>query len=169
MDIKENHESAIQASKTGGSKLPLSIYIITLNNGATIERALQSVAGWANEVVVVDSHSTDGAIEVIEKYTDNIFQYDTTSQRDKYQYAQDQCKNRWVLFIDADEWLTKEFKEETEKVLSSGASKDGYIVHRRNVYLGKEIKYGGWYPDREIRLYRKNKAAGRGASTRRYG
>jgi glycosyltransferase involved in cell wall biosynthesis len=162
MDIKENHESAIQASKAGEPKLPLSIYMITLNNSTTIERALQSVAGWANEVVVVDSHSTDGAIEVIKKYTDNIFQYDTTSQRDKYQYAQDQCKNRWVLFIDADEWLTKEFKEETEKVLSSGASKDGYIAHRRNVYLGKEIQYGGWYPDREIRLYRKDKGSWQG-------
>jgi glycosyltransferase involved in cell wall biosynthesis len=153
MDIKEKYDL---------KKIPLSVYMITLNNGATIERALKSVAGWADDVVVVDSHSTDGAIEIIEKNIGTVFQYDTSSQREKYQYAQDHCKNRWVLFIDADEWLTDEFKEEVEKVISSGSASDGYIAHRRNIYLGREIKYGGWYPDREIRLYRKDKGGWQG-------
>jgi glycosyltransferase involved in cell wall biosynthesis len=159
MDIKEKYdlESMQQKSEASDVKIPLSVYMITLNNGSTIERALQSVAGWAEEVIVVDSHSIDGAIEIIKKFTDTLFQYDTSSQREKYQYAQDKCKNRWVLFIDADEWLTKEFKEEVEKVISSGSASDGYMAHRRNIYLGREIKYGGWYPDREIRLYRKDK------------
>jgi glycosyltransferase involved in cell wall biosynthesis len=164
MDMKEKYdlESVQQKSETGDAKIPLSIYMITLNNGPTIEKALQSVAGWADEIIVVDSHSTDGAIGIIEKYTDTLFQYDTSSQREKYQYAQDQCKNRWVLFIDADEWLTKEFKEEVKRVISSGSASDGYIAHRRNIYLGREIKYGGWYPDREIRLYRKDKGSWQG-------
>jgi glycosyltransferase involved in cell wall biosynthesis len=164
MDMKDKYglEEALQKSETGKTKIPLSVYMITLNNGPTIERALQSVAGWADEVIVIDSHSTDGAIGIIEKYTDGLFQYDTTSQREKYQYAQDKCKNRWVLFIDADEWLTTEFKEEVEKVISSGSASDGYIAHRRNIYLGREIKYGGWYPDREIRLYRKDKGSWQG-------
>jgi glycosyltransferase involved in cell wall biosynthesis len=164
MDMKEKYdlESVQQKSETGDAKIPLSIYMITLNNGPTIEKALQSVAGWADEIIVVDSHSTDGAIGIIEKYTDTLFQYDTSSQREKYQYAQDQCKNRWVLFIDADEWLTKEFKEEVRRVISSGSANDGYIAHRRNIYLGREIKYGGWYPDREIRLYRKDKGSWQG-------
>ncbi len=153
MDIKEKYDL---------KKIPLSVYMITLNNGATIERALKSVAGWADDVVVVDSHSADGAIEIIEKNIGTVFQYDTSSQREKYQYAQDHCKNRWVLFIDADEWLTDEFKEEVEKVISSGSASDGYIAHRRNIYLGREIKYGGWYPDREIRLYRKDKGGWQG-------
>jgi glycosyltransferase involved in cell wall biosynthesis len=164
MNMKEKYdlESVQQKSETGDAKIPLSIYMITLNNGPTIEKALQSVAGWADEIIVVDSHSTDGAIGIIEKYTDTLFQYDTSSQREKYQYAQDQCKNRWVLFIDADEWLTKEFKEEVKRVISSGSASDGYIAHRRNIYLGREIKYGGWYPDREIRLYRNDKGSWQG-------
>src|SRR5690606_31458047 len=87
-------------------ELPLSVYMITYNNGGTIETALQSVAGWANEVVVVDSHSTDGAQEIIRQYTERLVQYDTKDLKQKYQYAQDQCRNPWVLFIDADEWLT---------------------------------------------------------------
>ncbi len=143
--------------ETRNPTLPLSVYMITLNNGHTIEKALQSVAGWAEEVIVVDSHSTDGAPEIIEKYIDRLYQYDTNSQRDKYQYAQDQCKNQWVLFIDADEWLTPEIKEEIARILSTETGYNGFIVNRRNVYLGREIKYGGWYPDYEIRLYKKEK------------
>jgi glycosyltransferase involved in cell wall biosynthesis len=159
---KNSSESTGQKPKIQDAALPLSVYMITFNNGATIEKALQSIAGWTEEIIVVDSHSADGTDGIIEKYTDKIFQYDTSSQREKYQYAQDKCKNRWVLFIDADEWLTNEFKEEVEKVISSGSSSDGYIAHRRNMYLGKEIKYGGWYPDREIRLYRKDKGSWQG-------
>ncbi len=142
--------------------LPLSVYMITLNNGATIERALISAAGWAAELVVVDSHSTDGAVSIIEKLSDRVLQYDTSDQREKYQYAQDACTQPWVLFIDADEWLVPEIKEEIERIVSSETEYDGFIVRRRNIYLGREIKYGGWYPDEEIRLYRKEKGGWEG-------
>jgi glycosyltransferase involved in cell wall biosynthesis len=145
-----------------GPRVPLSIYMIVFNNGSTVEKALRSVAGWADEVVVVDSQSSDGSPEVITKYTDRFFQFGSNVLRDKYQYAQDQCRNPWVLFIDADEWLTDGIKKEIEQVIGSKAPCDGYIVDRRNYYLGKEIKYGGWYPDREIRLYRKEKGAWKG-------
>jgi glycosyltransferase involved in cell wall biosynthesis len=140
----------------------LSVYMITYNNGATIEKALKSVAGWADEVIVVDSHSTDGALEIIPRYTDKLFQFDTSDMREKYQYAQDRCCNGWVLFIDADEWLTVEVRSEIEGLFSVGIPFDGFMVNRRNVYLGKEIRYGGWYPDREIRLYRKDKGGWQG-------
>ena len=139
------------------SELPLSVYMITYNNGATIERALKSVSGWVGEVVVVDSHSTDGALGIINQYAGKLFQNDTKDLREKYQFAQDQCSNPWVLFIDADEWLTSDIKDEISKLVTGQTLYDGFIVNRRNVYLGKEIKYGGWYPDREIRLYRKEK------------
>jgi len=136
--------------------------MITLNNGKTIERALMSISGWVDDIVVVDSHSTDGALSIIQRYTDRIFQFDTDSQRDKYQFAQDQCTHPWVLFIDADEWLTEELKKEIEDALNGDPSYDGFIVERRNIYLGREIKYGGWYPDEEIRLYRKDRGGWQG-------
>jgi glycosyltransferase involved in cell wall biosynthesis len=139
--------------------LPLSVYMITYNNAPTIEKALQSVGGWADEVVVVDSESTDGAIGIIGRYTDKLYQFVTTSQRDKYQRAQDYCGNPWVLFIDADEWLTAEMKKEIERVLDDGTDCDGFMVRRKNFYLGRVIEHGGWYPDHEIRLYRKEKGA----------
>ena len=98
----------------------MSVYMITYNNERTIEKALRSVAGWAAEVVVVDSESTDGAVETVRQYTDRLYQFVTTSQRDKYQYAQDQCVHPWVLFIDADEWLTPEIKGEIERASRRG-------------------------------------------------
>jgi glycosyltransferase involved in cell wall biosynthesis len=150
-------ESFDAASNLQPATLPLSVYMITYNNGRTIERALKSVAGWAAEVVVVDSHSTDGSIETFEKYTEHVHQYDTDNFREKYQYAQDLCKSPWLLFIDADEWLTPEIKEEIAGILSAGTACNGFMVERRNIYLGREIKHGGWYPDHEIRLYRKEK------------
>jgi len=143
--------------KTQNSKLPLSVYMITFNNGATIERAMKSVSGWTDEVIIVDSHSTDGAQGIIQRYTERLLQFDTQDLREKYQYAQDQCTNQWVLFIDADEWFTHDIKEEISSIIQGQSLYDGFIVNRRNMYLGREIRYGGWYPDREIRLYRKEK------------
>lgn len=150
------------SSRSGGSTLHLSVYMITFNNACTIEKALQSVAGWVNEIVVVDSHSADGTAEIAQKYTESICQYDTTDMREKYQYAQDQCTNPWVLFVDADEWLTPQLKGEIEKTISENTDYNGFMVNRRNVYLGREIKYGGWYPDHEIRLYRKDRGSWQG-------
>ena len=139
------------------STLPLSVYMITYNNGATIEKALVGVSGWAREVVVVDSESTDGAQEIIKNYTDRLHQLMTTSQPEKYQYAQDLCTSPWVLFIDADEWLTREIKEEIEALITRGTKYDGFMAERMNFYLGRPIRFGGWYPDHEIRLYRKER------------
>ena len=144
------------------AKIPLSVYMITLNNGYTVERALTSVIGWASEIVVVDSHSSDGSTETLARFADKLYQFDTTDQREKYQFAQDKCTNDWVLFIDADEWLTPEFKSEVAGIIADETSKDGYIAHRRNIYLSREIKHGGWYPDREIRLYKKKKGGWQG-------
>jgi glycosyltransferase involved in cell wall biosynthesis len=148
--------------KKQAAALPLSVYMITFNNSATIARALESVAGWADEVVVVDSHSPDGSADIAAKYTDRVLLLDTRDLREKYQFAQDQCKNSWVMFIDADEWLTESFKREVGAILHAASASDGYIVDRRNIYLGREIKHGGWYPDREVRLYRKDRGGWRG-------
>ncbi len=148
--------------KQQAAALPLSVYMITFNNSATVAKTLESVAGWADEVIVVDSHSPDGTAEIAVKYTRQVLHLDTTDLREKYQYAQDRCSNSWVMFIDADEWLPEPFKREVEEILRSASKYDGYIVDRRNIYLGREIKHGGWYPDREIRLYRKDRGSWQG-------
>lgn len=133
--------------------------MITFNNAPTLEKAILSVIDLKDELVIVDSHSTDGTTQIAEKYADKLYQFDTNNLREKYQFAQDMCTFEWVLFLDADEYLTDELKREIKDVVFGRYPDtcDGYIIHRRNFYLGREIKYGGWYPDKEIRLYKKNK------------
>jgi glycosyltransferase involved in cell wall biosynthesis len=138
-------------------KIPISLYVLTANNHRTIERCLKSLS-WAEELVVVDSFSQDGTYEICKQYTDKIFQRKWTGHRDQYQYAADLTTRDWIMFVDADEEIPPELAEEIQAELN-GRAKDlnGYFVYRRTYYLGRWIRYGGWYPDGEIRLYRRDK------------
>ena len=135
----------------------VSVYMITYNNEETIERALKSVT-WANEIVIVDSFSNDRTVEIGRKFTNKLYQRKWPGHRDQYQYAADLTSHEWNMFIDADEEVSPELSKEIREVLSQKASDvDGFFVYRRTFYLGRWIRYGGWYPDGEIRLYRRDK------------
>ena len=135
----------------------VSVYVITYNNEETIERALKSVT-WANEIIIVDSFSNDRTVEIGRKFTDKLYQRKWPGHRDQYQYAADLTSHEWNMFIDADEEVSPELSKEIREVLSQKASDvDGFFVYRRTFYLGRWIRYGGWYPDGEIRLYRRDK------------
>ena len=138
-------------------KIPVSVYVLTTNNRRTIERCLKSLS-WAEELVVVDSFSQDGTYEICKPYTDKVFQRKWTGHRDQYQYAADLTTRDWIMFVDADEEIPPELSEEIRTELNGRAKDlDGYFVYRRTYYLGRWIRYGGWYPDGEIRLYRRDK------------
>ena len=135
----------------------VSVYMITYNNEETVERALRSVT-WANEIVIVDSFSDDRTVEIGRKFTDKFFQRKWPGHRDQYQYAADLTTHEWIMFVDADEEVSPELADEIRKVLQQKAEgADGFFVYRRTFYLGRWIRYGGWYPDGEIRLYRRGK------------
>ncbi len=138
-------------------KIPVSVYVLTTNNRRTIEQCLKSLS-WVEELVVVDSFSQDGTYEVCKQYTDKIFQKKWMGHRDQYQYAADLTTQDWIMFVDADEEIPPELAEEIRTELSGkGREFDGYFAYRRTYYLGRWIRYGGWYPDGEIRLYRRGK------------
>jgi glycosyltransferase involved in cell wall biosynthesis len=138
-------------------KIPVSVYVLTTNNRRTIEQCLRSLS-WAEELVVVDSFSQDGTCEICKQYTDKLFQRKWTGHRDQYQYAADLTTQDWIMFVDADEEIPPELSEEIRTELNGRAKEfDGYFVYRRTYYLGRWIRYGGWYPDGEIRLYRRAK------------
>ena len=143
-------------------KVPVSVYVLTFNNRRTIERCLKSL-GWAEELVVVDSYSTDGTYEISKQYTGKVYQRKWTDHRDQYQYAADHTTKDWILFVDADEEIPEELAEEIRRVLRGKANDVvGFVVYRRTYYLGRWIRYGGWYPDYEIRLYRRDKGRWQG-------
>jgi glycosyltransferase involved in cell wall biosynthesis len=138
-------------------KNPVSVYVLTFNNSRTIERCLRSLS-WAAELIVVDSFSTDDTFEICLKYTDQATRRKWTGHRDQYQYAADLTTNAWIMFVDADEEVPAELADEIERTLESGADGiDGFFAYRKTYYLGRWIRYGGWYPDGEIRLYRREK------------
>jgi len=135
----------------------VSVYMITYNNEETVERALKSVT-WANEIVIVDSFSSDRTVEIGRKFTDKLFQRKWPGHRDQYQHAADLTTHEWIMFVDADEEISPELAEEIRQELNGKVEGvDGFFVYRRTFYLGRWIRYGGWYPDGEIRLYRRDK------------
>ena len=136
----------------------VSAYMITFNNARTVEKALQSLA-WADEIVVVDSFSTDETPAIAKRYASHFEQRRWPGFREQYQYAADRCTHDWLIFVDADEEIAPELAAEIAEELAANSSRPehervrGYFGHRRTFYLGRWIEHGGWVPDYELRLY----------------
>lgn len=136
---------------------PVSAFMITFNNERTVETALRSLS-WADELVVVDSHSTDRTPEIARRYATVFDQREWPGFRDQYQYAMDRCTHDWCVFADADEELSPALIREIPTILSRNAKAPhhqqirGYYGHRRTWYLGRWIEHGAWVPDFELRL-----------------
>ncbi|MFA5072413.1 MAG: glycosyltransferase family 2 protein [Nitrospirota bacterium] len=134
----------------------LSVALITYNEEANIRRTLESVK-WADEIVVLDSGSTDKTIEICREFTDNVFHQEWHGFATQKNSAIDTCTGDWILSLDADEPIEPELAEEIRTLISSSNSHDGYWIPRRTFFLGKEMKHGGWYPDYNLRLFKKGK------------
>ena len=106
----------------------------------------------------MDSFSTDQTLEICRRYTDKVFQRKWPGHQEQYQHAADLTTHPWILFVDADEEIPLELAEEIRNEVSKPAQDmDGFIAYRRTHYLGRWIRHGGWYPDYEIRLCRRDK------------
>jgi len=135
-------------------KIPLSVVIIAKNEESNIKDCLESVK-WADEIILVDDNSTDTTVEIARNYTDRIFQRKMDIEGRHRNWAHAQARNSWILSLDADERVTPELKEELAKLLSSPCEFRGFAIPRRN-YIGNYwVKYGGWYPSAQLKLFRK--------------
>ncbi|NIM03272.1 glycosyltransferase [bacterium] len=135
----------------------LSVIIITYNEEENIKHCLESVQ-WSDEIVIIDSFSSDKTVEIAREFTPKVFQNDWTNFSQQKNLALGKATSEWVLNIDADERVTPELKEEILTVLNSQPqSFNGYYIARRNHYLGKWIRHCGWYPDYKLRLFRRGK------------
>jgi glycosyltransferase involved in cell wall biosynthesis len=135
----------------------LSVAIITLNEEANLTRTLGSIA-WADEIVVVDSGSTDRTAEIARSFQAKFFLEEWKGFAAQKNSALEKCTCDWVLSLDADESLTGEASEEIRQLLSANPSADGYTLPRRNLFLGRWMRFGGFYPDRKLRLFRRGVA-----------
>ena len=136
--------------------LPLSVCVITLNEAANLERCLGSVAGLASEIVVMDSGSTDATEEIAGRHGARWLRQDWLGYRDQKQAALEQCRQPWVLALDADEEVSGAMRAELVAFFEGDAVRcDGASFPRLVWFLGRWIRHGDWYPDRKLRLVRR--------------
>jgi glycosyltransferase involved in cell wall biosynthesis len=139
----------------------LSALIITLNEAAHITAAVQSVA-WADEVLVVDSHSTDDTVELAKRAGARVEVRDWPGYISQKNYAASIARNDWVLSLDADERVTPELAAEIKALLATNPLCAGYRIPRVSYYLGRWIRSTDWYPDPQLRLYDRRRGQWRG-------
>lgn len=134
----------------------LSVIVITENEEHNIERCLNSVQ-WADEIVVVDAFSADRTVEISRRFNAKVVQHAWCGYAAQKQFALDHATCPWVLSLDADEEVTDEVRIAIQKILSSPEAFDGYEINRQSFFLGQRIQHGGWFPDYQLRLFRREK------------
>ena len=124
-----------------------------MNEEQKIEKALQSLAPVVDEIVVVDSGSTDGTERIVRKYTDKFIFQPFAGYAAQKNIAAGHATHDWVLSLDSDEWLSPELQQSIKALKDSTPVEQAFIVARRNLYLEEWLGHSGWYPDYRIRLY----------------
>ena len=140
------------------ARATLSVAIITLNEEANLSRTLTSVS-WANEIVVVDSGSTDGTRAIAEQHGARFLEEPWRGFAAQKNFALSLCTSEWVLSLDADEAVSAELVESIRTAIESAPADIGYSLSRRNLFLGRWMRHGGYYPDRKLRLFRRGQAS----------
>ena len=134
----------------------ISATIITLNEEINIERCIRSLYGIADEIVVIDSGSSDSTLEISKKMGARIVSNPFEGHIQQKNFAITQTLNNWIISLDADEALSDKLKTSILEVKKNLVG-TGYEFNRLTNYCGKWIKHCGWYPDRKIRLFKKHK------------
>jgi glycosyltransferase involved in cell wall biosynthesis len=137
----------------------LSVIVPTCNEEMNIVDCLESVK-WADEIIVVDSGSTDRTVELARPYAHRILQHEYINSAAQKNWTLPQAAHDWILIVDSDERVTDALREEIQRVLggpSGRPDRDGYRIRRENYAFGKRIRYCGWQHDRVLRLFDRRK------------
>ena len=138
--------------------MAISICIICFNEEENIRRCLES-SKWADEIIVVDSMSQDKTVEIAREYTDKVYQRKWSGFVDGKNFALSKATREWVVSLDADEEIPDELRGEIQEEIGKKHPKEGYTVPRISFYQGRWIKHSGFYPDRQLRLFKRDKGA----------
>jgi glycosyltransferase involved in cell wall biosynthesis len=133
----------------------ISALLMIYNEASQIRECIETVK-WADEIVVCDSYSTDGTVEICREYTDRIFQREFDNFGDQKLWTLDKPSNEWVLFVEADERFPAELQREIREVLSRKGGYDGFWIPYRHFFLGREMK-GKFWDAKRVKLFRKSK------------
>ncbi|MGA7157076.1 MAG: glycosyltransferase family 2 protein [Acidobacteriaceae bacterium] len=133
----------------------LSVALITYNEEGNLARTLASVS-WADQIIVVDSGSTDRTQEIARSFNATITERPWPGFAAQKNFAISQCTGDWILSLDADEELTPALQQEIRQTVASQPSVSAFYLKRRNLFLGRWIRRGGFYPDAKLRLFRRD-------------
>jgi len=134
----------------------ISAVIICFNEEKNIAEAIESVR-WADEILVIDSGSTDGTRSLASTLGARVLVRDWTGFAPQKEFGVRSAANDWIFSLDADERVSPELQEEILSFRNGTNLADGYRIPRLSIYMGRPIKHGGWYPDRQLRLFNRNK------------
>lgn len=136
----------------------LAVIILTYNEEANIAQALASVVGWAKEIFILDSLSTDRTLEIARQYGCHIAQnkFENYAKQRNHALEHLPIRSEWVLFLDADEWLPDALKQEIDAVIATSPKENGFYIKRRLIWMGRWIRRG-YYPTWILRLFRHGK------------
>lgn len=135
----------------------ISAILITKNEENNLARCLENIK-WADEIIVVDSGSTDKTAEIAKKFGAKVFENQWSGYGAQKNFAIDKTTNNWVLSIDADEVVTSELQKEIEKIIQIPGEYVAFKMPRKLIFQGKFLRWGGCYPNYQVRLFRKSKA-----------
>jgi glycosyltransferase involved in cell wall biosynthesis len=143
-------------------RMKISAIVITLNEEQNIADALRSL-GWADEIIVVDSESTDRTVEIARKFTERIIVRAWPGYSAQKNFAAEQARFDWIFSLDADERVSDELARAIEQLKQTDEpTAAGFEMPRLAHYLGRWIKHSGWYPDHKLRLYDRRRGRWRG-------
>jgi glycosyltransferase involved in cell wall biosynthesis len=134
----------------------LTVLVPCYNNQDIIRDCLES-ARWADEILVCDSFSSDATLDIARKYTDRIIQHEYINSATQKNWAIPQASHEWVFILDTDERLTGKLKDEIISVLKNPGEFQGFKVPRANYSFGRRLRHGGYWPDYQLRLFKKDK------------
>lgn len=134
-----------------------TLIVPTFNEEDVLARCLASAADLADEILVVDSFSTDGTLAIAEKFGARVIQRSYENSASQKNWAIPQATHKWILLLDADEWLTPALHDELHHLKSTReANEAGFWIYRANHFLGKRVRYSGWQGDKVIRLFQRD-------------
>lgn len=139
-------------------KKELSVFLITKQEEANLEKCLESVKDIADEIVVVDSGSTDKTLEIAKKYNAVIYHKDFVSFTEQKNFALSKSTKYWAFNLDADEYLTPELAKEIKETLSKEHDETGFILIRSTIFLGRHMKHSGISLEPRLRIVRPEKS-----------